>query len=200
MGMLPPGHEAAVSLATPELSLPAALLDGFGWGVQSPLEMAPAFRGIAVRPGAFPQRPAGMGVPGCGDGTLSASRTGGRCRGDQTQELHQFSRLVNAREVTERSDGRDGHDTRHATQGLEGLDHRAEAPGLDRLVECLCQALETCGVFGDRADLGLTDHLLSRCVADHFTQPPQVSWAPGRPARRANIVSEHKGFEPELGA
>jgi hypothetical protein len=197
--MLPPGHEAAVSFAKPELSLPADILDGFGWGFQSQLEMATDLSWIAVRPGAFHQRPAGMGVPGFGDGTLSASRTRGIFRGDQAQEFHQFSRMVKAREVTERSDCRDGHDTLHATQGLEGRDHRAEAPGLDLLVEFLFQALETFGVFVDRSDICLKDDLLSRCVTDHFTQPPQVSWALSSPARRAAIVSEQKGFEPELG-
>jgi hypothetical protein len=70
---------------------------------------------------------------------------------------------------------------------------------LNLLVKFLFQALETFGVFVDRADLFLKDDLLSRCVTDHFTQPPQVGWAPSSPARIANIVSEQKGFEPELG-
>jgi hypothetical protein len=100
------------------------------------------------------------------------------------------SGVVEAGEVTDLSDHRDGHDKRHATQGLEGLAHRAEAPGLNLFLTCLFQALQAFDVVGDRADLCLKDELLSRCVTDHFTQPPQVSWAPCGAAGIADIVPE----------
>jgi hypothetical protein len=178
IGVLPPGHESSEALTKPELGLPADVLDGFGLGFQSQLEMATDFRRIAVRPGAFDQRPAGMGVTGFGDRPLSASLAGGILRGDQPQEFHQFSGVVEAGKVTDLSDRRDGHDKLHATQGLEGLDHRAEAPGLNLFLKFLFQALQAFDVVGDRADLCLKDDLLSRCLTDHSTQPPQVSWAP----------------------
>src|SRR5262245_50124943 len=151
--------------------------------------MATDYSRIAVRPGAFHQRPSGMGVTSLGDRTLAASLTGGIFRGDQTQEFHQFSRIVEAGEVTNLNDCRDGHDKLHATQGLEGLDHWVKAPGLNLLLKFLVQTLETFGVFGHRTDIFLKDDLLSRCVTDYFTQPPQVGWAPRGPAHITHIVS-----------
>jgi hypothetical protein len=48
-----------------------------GWLFQSELEMPADFRWIARRPRAFPQGTTGMGVAGCGHGTLSVSLTHG---------------------------------------------------------------------------------------------------------------------------
>jgi hypothetical protein len=199
LGRLPPGHEAARALAQPELRLPAEILDGCGVSGQSPLEMATDLRRITVRPGACHQRPAGMGVPGCGDGTRSASRAGGRCRGEQTPAFQPCSRSVQARAVTAFSAGRDGHDPLHATPGLEGLAPRVEAPGLNRRVEFLCQALEACGEFGDRAAICLPDAWLSRGVTDPCTPPPQGRRAPSGAACRADSGSESERVAPERG-
>jgi hypothetical protein len=45
----------------------------------------------------------------------------------------------------------------------------------------------------------LKDHVLSRCGADDFREPPEVGWAPMSPAHVPAILSQHKGFETALG-
>jgi len=162
IGVLPTCHEASIALTKPELGLPTDVLEGFGWGCQAQLSMATDLSRIAVRPGAFDQSPAGMGVTGCGDRTLAASLAGGILRGDPPQEFHQCSVIVEAGEVTDLSDCRDGHDKRHATQGLEGLDHWVKAPGLNLLLKFLFQTLQAVGVFGHRSDIFLKDDVCTR--------------------------------------
>jgi hypothetical protein len=140
-----------------------------------------------------------MGVTSLGARPLAAALAGGRCRGEQPQAWHQVSRLVEAGEVTTLSAGRDGHDQRHATQGLEGLDPGMKAPGVHLRLKCLCHTLEAFGVCGHRAAICLKGDGLSRCVTDDGTPPPPVGWAPRGPARRATRVAEEKGVEPARG-
>ena len=93
----------------------------------------------------------------------------------------------------------DGHGELHTAQGLEGLDHRVQAPGFHLLVECLFETLEAFGVFVDRADIFLKDDLLRWGGTDHFSEPPEVGRAPIGPAGIADIVSQQEGFETKLG-
>ena len=87
----------------------------------------------------------------------------------------------------------------HATQGLERVDHRVEAPGFDLVLEFLFETLEAFGVFVDRSDIFLEDDLLRRGGTDHLAEPSQVGRAPGGPARIADIVAQQEGFETKLG-
>jgi len=88
---------------------------------------------------------------------------------------------------------------RHPTQGLEGLDHRGQPPGFDRLAACLCATLQAFGVLMHGADVCLEDALLGGGGTDHFGEPPPMGWAPGGPARRTDIVAEPKGVAPTRG-
>jgi hypothetical protein len=67
------------------------------------------------------------------------------------------------------------------------------------LVECLLQTLKACGVCAHGTALFLQDDVLGGCWAHHFREPPEMGWAPAGPAAGAASVSEHKGFETELG-
>jgi len=96
-------------------------------------------------------------------------------------------------------DHRDGHGALHPTQGLESVHHRMQAPRFDLLAEFLVQTPEALRVFRDGPDLFLKDDLLRRGGTDDFREPPEVSRAPIGPARRADILSEQEGFEPECG-
>ncbi len=72
-------------------------------------------------------------------------------------------------------------------------------PPWDLVLACWRQALEPCGGCGDRADVCLEDDLRRGGGTDHRTEPAPGGWAPGGPAGIAEIVAEHKGFEPALG-
>ena len=50
-----------------------------------------------------------------------------------------------------------------------------------------------------RSDVFLKNDLLRGRGTDDFREPPQVGRAPIGPARGADIVAEHKGFETEFG-
>jgi hypothetical protein len=107
--------------------------------------------------------------------------------------------MLDAREVAEFSDRGDHHSEVHATQGLEGFDHRMETPGGARFLEFLCQTLEACGVLAHGADILLENDVLGRCGTAHFREPPEVGCSPVGAARGADIVSEHEGLEPKRG-
>jgi hypothetical protein len=198
VGVCAARHEVSIAWAQAPLGLPAEVLDCFGWCFASQLPVSTHVGGIVISPSAFHESPTGMGVPGVGERTLPELRAtgiGGR-RGAQAR--HQLSGGSDAREVAECGPGRDRHGAVHPPQGLEGCDDRRQPPGGDLLVECLCQALETCGVCVDGADVCLEDHWLSRCGADHLAEPPEVGRAPGRPARVLNIMPEPEGLQTTL--
>src|SRR5919201_5076144 len=89
--MFASGYESSVAFAQPDLGLPADVLDTLGLFFESQLQMSADLGGIAVGPGAFHERPSGMGVASFGDRALLASLNGGIFRRDQPQEFHQFS-------------------------------------------------------------------------------------------------------------
>jgi hypothetical protein len=87
VGVVPPGHQAAIACAPPHVYLPPALLDWLGERVQPELSVATAWGGVAGRPGPFDHSTAGMGVAGCGDRPRPAPLTAGIFRGDQPQNF-----------------------------------------------------------------------------------------------------------------
>jgi hypothetical protein len=122
VGMFPVCQQASIAFAQSYLGFPADVLNRFGLLFQSELEMLADFGGIAVSPGTFHGGATRMRVAGFGDRTLPASRPRGIVRGDQPQEFHELSRIVEARQVAEFRYCGDGHRTLDTTQGLEGLD------------------------------------------------------------------------------
>jgi hypothetical protein len=87
----------------------------------------------------------------------------------------------------------------HAAPGLQGCNHRVQAPRLDLLVACLCETLEACGVVVHRTDICLQADVLSRGGAAHLSEPAQVGRGPIGPAGVSDILSEQEGLETELG-
>jgi hypothetical protein len=65
--------------------------------------------------------------------------------------------MLDARQVAECGHEGHGHGERPAAQGLTGLDHRRQAPGVDLFLPYLYEALEPFGVRWDRADTCLHD-------------------------------------------
>jgi hypothetical protein len=199
VGVFPAGDQVSVTFTAPTLGLPADVLDGFGWLFQSELELPAEFSRIAIRPSAFHQGATGMGGAGVGDRTLSAALASGVFRGNQPQKFHEFPGVIEAREVAEFGHHGDRHGALDAAQGLESVDHRAQTPRFDLLVEFPFETLEAFGVFGNGTDIFLKDDVLSRCRTDHLGEPSEMGRVPGGPAGGSDIVSPQEGFETELG-
>jgi len=108
-GMLTFGHESSGALTPPDLGRPAEILDDLGWFCPSQVQLSADLSGIAVRPGAFHQRPAGLGVTGCGTRTLLAPRTRGRLCRDQAHAFHPCSGEIDTAAVANCRHHRDGH-------------------------------------------------------------------------------------------
>lgn len=118
------------------------------------------FRRVAIGPGAFDQRPAGMGVPSLRDTALPAPLASRVFRWCEAQIVHQLSRGIETGEVPEF--GHRGHRNREldATQGLEGFDHRGEPPRRHLRCEFLLQARKTFGLLHHSSDVFLEHDLL----------------------------------------
>jgi hypothetical protein len=113
--------------------------------------------------------------------------------------LHEFSGGIQTRQVTDLSHGGHGHGARDATQGLQGFHHRVEAPSFDPRLEFLVEPLEAFGVFRNGADIFLKDDLLRWGRTDDLREPSEMGRVPGGLASVADIVTQHEGFETELG-
>jgi hypothetical protein len=190
---------ASVALAQAHLGVPAHVLDALGRCFQPPLQVSPDFGWVAGRPGACHARAPGLGVAGCGDRALATPLPRGLFRGEEAQEFHECSGGIKAGEVATFGHGGDGHGTLPPPQGLQRVDHRVETPGVDLLVECVLQPLETFGVRIDRPDVFPEDGLVRRGGPDDLREPPATGRAPRGPARLAASVSEHGGVESKLG-
>jgi hypothetical protein len=160
----------------------------------------PAHCGRRLRgPGAFDQHTSGRGVPGLGHGTLLASLARGGCRGNQPQEFPQCSWGLKTRPGTHCGHHGAGHGAWHTTQGLQGVDHRTQAPGCDLLWQCLVKTPKTCGVCVHRTDIVLENAVRSGRWTHDFGEPSEGSRAPVGPASVADVLAEQAGCETELG-
>jgi hypothetical protein len=140
-----------------------------------------------------------MRVAGGSNRPLLAPRTGGVCRGDQPEKLHEFSRGSETAESANFSHPGNRHGAWHAPQSRQGFNHRGQAPRCHVLLPCLLETLESCGGLIDGPAICVKDDGLRRGRADHCREPPERGRAPMGPARGADSVSEQEGFAPELG-
>jgi hypothetical protein len=138
-------------------------------------------------------------MPGLRDASLASALATGICRRRQAQIMHAWSGVLEAGQVAECSDGSDRHRKRHATEGWQRVNDRAEPPGGDRLVEFLVQALEPVRVCGDRSDIFLEDDWLGGGGTEDLAQPAQVGRAPRGPTGLPDIMPQQKGVEAALG-
>ena len=105
--------EAPVAPTEPDLSLPTDVLDDCGLFFQAQLQMPTDFGRIPVSPGAFNQRPSGMGVLRFGNRPLPTMVPSRVLRGNQSQEFHEFSWVLKTRQVTDFGHPGDGHSELH---------------------------------------------------------------------------------------
>jgi hypothetical protein len=148
--------------------------------------------------GPVNESPTGMGMASVGAGTLAAPLGTGIFRGGQAQEFHECSGGIEAGEVSEFRHRGDGYGKLDATPGLEGFDHRAQAPGFGRRVELLFQALKSLGGFAHSPDIFLEDHVLCGRETDDLRAPSEMGWTPGGAACIADVMPEPEGFEPKF--
>jgi hypothetical protein len=191
--------ELPVPFTQSYLRLPTNVLEAFREGFQAELQMAAHVGRIAIRPSAFDQGTAGMRVAGFRDAALATPFTTGVFRRRQAQVTHELAGGINTGQIAQVGDNGDGHGELHATQGLEGPDHRGQTPSFHRLVECLFKTLEAFGVFGDGPNVFLEDHLLRWRRTDDLRQPSEVGGAPIGLARLADILPQEQGFEAAFG-
>ena len=199
MGGCPTCQQAAVAFAQADVGLPAEGLACFGWGCQVPWERPTALRGIALGPGARHAGATGMGLPGCGERPLPTPLPTGGCRRGQPHITHAWSGRLKAGEGTQGGHSRAGDGARHAAQSLPCCAHRVEAPGFALRVECLCEPLQPFRRFMESADRCLEPEGRRRSRPDALREPPEVSRVPGSLARRAAVVPQPAGLQPQLG-
>jgi len=72
VGVFAFGHQALGAFTQPDWCLPTDVLNKFGLVFEAQLSLAADLRGIAVRPGAFDEHTAGMGVAGLRNAPLLA--------------------------------------------------------------------------------------------------------------------------------
>jgi hypothetical protein len=196
---LPPCAQLSVACAEPYVRLPAAILSGCGALVQTAWPVATALRRRTVRPGACDACVSSLGVPRLGARALTPRLTTGGFRGGQAQVTHERSGVVNARQLPECCDEGDGDGQWPAPEGVKGLDHRLQTPGLHRLVACVFETSPACRVFVHRPDLCLADDWWRRGRTAHVREPAPRGRPPGGLARRADILPQPTRVQPELG-
>jgi hypothetical protein len=195
----PPCAELPIALTPADLSLPTRVLERLGEPFQAALLGPTHVSRVARGPGPFDQSPTGRGIPRRREAFLASALTTSICRRRQAQRLHEWSGVIESGEIAECRDGGDRHGQRHATEGLERINHRAESPGGDRLVECLVKRLAPVGVRGDRPDSCLADDGLCWGGPDARAEPAPASRAPGGPTGRAASMSQQQRCQATCG-
>jgi len=173
--------QCSVALAEADLGGPADVLDGRTDLFEAHLQLSADLGWIAVGPGTFDEVSAGMAVAGLGDATLVALCAAGVFGGCEAEVGHELPRVVEAGQVTEFGDDRDGGEELYTAQGLNGFDDGIETPLLRLFLEFGIQTLQAVLLFGDGADIFLEDDLLRRGIADHLAEPAQVGRVPSWP-------------------
>ena len=198
-GVLPSGDASSLAVAQPSLRLPTASLDRLGELCEPELAMATHLGRRAGGPGAFTQCPACLRVARLGHAALTTTRPAGIGSGCEPEIPHAWSRVLKASEVAACRHRGHGDGALDTTQAVEGVDHRGEPPGLDRVVQCQLQALKPGRGCGDRGPVFLQDALRCRGGPDDLTEPPAVRWPPGGWPRRAESGPQEKRLAPKRG-
>ena len=113
--------------------------------------------------------------------------------------MHELSRMLKACPVSQCRHGGHRHGALDPAQGLEGLDHRREAPGLHLLVECVFQTPQAFSLCSNGLDVFLKDQLLRGGGTHHVAEPSQVGGTPVGPTCLADSVPQHEGCAPHRG-
>ena len=193
------GSQASVAFTQAAVRLPTAVWPTFGVVFEAQWPLAAHLRGIAIRPRAFAQYAAGLGMASFCHPSLVAPLARGLFGRDEPQAWHQCAGGRTAGHVPQGRPHGDGHRARHPTHGLEGVHHGRQAPRGDLLAECLVQTPAARGGLRDGPALCLQDALWRRGGADACREPPEVGRPPVGPARIAASLAEPAGLETARG-
>lgn len=154
---VPPCPQWSLALAQAARCLPPRVLERRGELVQAAWQVPPPVRRIASGPSPVDEGPTGRGIPGLRAASLVSALPTRLCRRRQAPRLQEWAGGLDAGQGAECGDGGDRPWTRHATEGVERVHHRAKPPGCDRFMACLVKTLEPVGGRGDRAALCVED-------------------------------------------
>jgi hypothetical protein len=188
----------SVALTPPPVGFPTDRLDGYGQRFQPQLERTTHLGRIAGGPGAFEQRPTGMGMARFGEAALRPPLPTGRVRRDHPPITHAWSGVFAPGEVSQVRHEGDGRGALHPPEGLQGFHHREPPPGVRLRWPRLCEPLQAFSGFGDRPHGCLEDDVVRGCGTDAFGEPMPRRRAPGRSAGIPAIRPPEKGVEPHL--
>ena len=88
--VLTSSHQAAIAFAQAHLGFPTDLLDRFGHGFQSELQVATHLGRVAIGPRAFDEDTTGMRVAGFRDSPLASPLSRGVLTRNEAQVTHQL--------------------------------------------------------------------------------------------------------------
>ena len=148
------------ALTAPALGFPTDVLEDFGVFFPAQVYGSAALGGRAGGPGPCDQGAAGLGGPRLGNGTLAAALGAGVFCGQQAQELPECSGALEPGQGAHLGHHGHGCGALHATQSLERLDHRRQAPRCALGVACVVEPLAAFGVCGNRPDVFWKDDVL----------------------------------------
>jgi hypothetical protein len=106
--------------------------------------------------------------------------------------------MINTREIANCCYHGDGHGAWHTAQGVQGLDHRVQTPGVHVILPCLFETPEACGRLMNCPDICLKDAWRRRGGTAHLSEPSEVGRAPMGPAHLTAILSQQTGLKTEL--
>ncbi len=129
MRVLPPCAQVSIACAR-HLCLPTRVLARLGELFQAAWQVPTHVGRIARGPSPVDAGPTGRGLPGRREASRVSALTTRRFRRRQALRRHEWSGGLAAGPVAECGDGGDRHGQRHATAGLERVNH-GQAPGCD---------------------------------------------------------------------
>ncbi len=195
--MLAARSEPTTAFAQADLRLPADSLNRFRQRVNPRLDVLRDFRRMPICPCRFDQRAPGTTVPRFGDAALSTGRAAGILRGNQPDEGRQLPRRVEAGEVPQFGDDRDGDQPLHAAERLQRLHDGIQAPRRPDLPQFGFESPESVDLFIDRAQRFLEDNLLRGRGTDDLGEVPAMGGVPVGPA---DVVQPERGAGRTSGA
>ena len=167
---------------------------GLGGG-PSQVPGPPACGGISVGPGAFNEGATGLGLPGVGEGALTASLPAGIFRRGQASIVHPWPGRRAPCQVPACRHRGHRHGAWHAPSRLPRCDHGRETPGASVGSEVVLKTLQARNGLVDRSPRCLEAHVLGGSVTAHLRAPAARGRAPMRLAGRAARVPEEERVE-----
>jgi hypothetical protein len=199
MGMFARGPQRTLPCAEPPLGLPADRLERLRELCQAPWQGTAHCRRRPIGPGTVDHSTTGMGMPRVGHAAVRTPCPAHICRGRELQIMQALAGVLDARQGAQCGSGGDRDRALDTAEGLAGLDHRLQTPGVPLRVACACQTAQTCRLCRDGLDVFVKDHLRRRGGTLPCAQPAQGGGTPIGPPWRAASMPPHEGCASPRG-